>query len=117
MYELQYTQQIVDAIIHELPEHAGRKVKAVKILVGEKLQLDLKMVLSHYQDIVSGTALEAVELQMTEELTEVQCNACGFRGPLRERDVMMCSSCHSKNVKPVAGFVVSIQNVELHPLT
>jgi Zn finger protein HypA/HybF involved in hydrogenase expression len=116
MYELQYTQQIVDAINHELPKYPNKKIKSVSVLLGEKYQLDPLQVQAHYQDIIAGTALDEVALYLSEELMEVLCNACGIRGPIRERDIVKCSACHSSNVKRIAGEVVNIQSVDFHPL-
>ena len=116
MYELQYTQQIIDAIIHELPKEISaesqRRIKSIQVLLGEKYQLDPEIIRSHYLELVSGTPLEGIILDMDQANVEVLCNACGSRGPVREREYLICSSCKSQNVKSIAGEVVNIKNIE-----
>jgi hydrogenase nickel incorporation protein HypA/HybF len=115
MYELQYTQQIVDAIIHELPIDSDKKVKKIKVLIGEKYQLDPNAIQLHFQNIIQETILEGASLDLAEDFIEVLCNACGFGGPIKASSIMMCSACMSKNVKPIAGTLVNIQAVEYFP--
>ncbi len=113
MHEGHFTEQIVAAVIDELKKYPGRKPKRVRVVVGEAYHLVPESVLMHYQVATKGTALEGVALDLVEEYMEVLCGSCGQQGPVEDHHLLLCSFCHSRDVKPVAGNKVSIEAVEL----
>lgn len=113
MHEGHFTEQIVATIIEELKKYSGRKPKAVKVKVGEVFHLVKEAVLMHYEIITMGTPLEGVALELIEEPMQVLCGQCGKQGYVEDHHLLICSFCHSRNVKPVAGDKVSIEALEL----
>lgn len=112
MHEGHFTEKIVEAVVRELDKSGGRKVKSVTVKVGEVYHLMPESVLMHYDLAVSGTRLEGVKLNLLEEAMEVVCQDCGKRGPVEDHHLLMCTYCHSRQVKAVAGDQVTIEHVE-----
>jgi len=116
MHEGHFTEQIVSSIIEELKKYPGRKPKQVRVKVGEVYHLVPESVLMHYELATKGTMLEGVALDLVEEPMEVLCNSCGKQGPVEDHHLLLCSTCHSRDVKPIAGNKVSIEAIELEKL-
>ena len=111
MHEGHFTEQIVEAVVEELKKHPQRALESITVKVGETYHLIPDSVLMHYDLITKGTSLEGVKLILVEESMEVLCNQCGKQGPVEDHHLLMCSFCHSREVKPVAGNKVTIENI------
>jgi len=115
MHEGHFTEQIVDAIIAEFKKHPGRKVDSVTVKVGETYHLMTDSVLMHYNLITKGTELEGAKLNLVEENVLVLCGQCGKEGPVEDHHLLLCSFCHSRKVKTIAGDKVVIEQIVLKP--
>ena len=113
MHEGHFTEQIVFNVIEELKKHSGRKPNKVRVTVGEVYHLVPESVLMHYEVATKGTVLEGVALELIEEPMQVECLSCQKQGPVEDHHLLLCSYCHSQNVKPVAGNKIAIEAVEL----
>ena len=113
MHEGHFTEQIVATIIQELKKYPGRKPKRVKVTVGEVYHLVPESVVMHYELISKGTMLEGAVLDLVEEPMRVQCRACGRDGSVEDHHLLLCSFCLSRDVVPIAGDRVTIEQVEL----
>ena len=111
MHEGHFTEQIVEAVIEELKKYPGRTVESVTVKVGEVYHLVGDSVLMHYDLITKGTALEGVKLNLIEESMQVICSQCGQQGPVEDHHLLLCSFCHSRQVKPVTGDKVTIEQI------
>ena len=111
MHEGHFTEQIVDAIVQEIKKYPGRKVKSVTVKVGEAYHLMPDSVLMHYELITKGTALEGATLDLVEEPMRVVCDQCHQQGPVEDHHLLLCSFCNSRQVRPVAGDKVTIEQV------
>ena len=112
MHEGHFTEQIVEAIVGELKKHPGKPVESVTVKVGEVYHLMPDSVLMHYDLITKGTALEGVKLNILEESMQVFCSQCSKQGPVEDHHLLLCSFCHSRQVKPVAGDKVTIEQIK-----
>ena len=65
----------------------------------------------HYDLLTKSTSLEGVKLNLLEEPMEVYCSQCNRRGPVEDHHLLLCSFCHSRQVKPVAGDKVIIEQI------
>ena len=112
MHEGHFTEQIVEGIVGELKKHPGRSVESVTVKVGEVYHLIPDSVLMHYELITKGTPLEGVKLNLLEESIKVECAVCGKEGPVEDHHLLLCSFCHSRQVKPVSGDKVTIEQIQ-----
>ena len=115
MHEGHFTEQIVDAVISEVKKYPDRVVESITVKVGEVYHLVIDSVLMHYELITKGTPLEGVRLNLLEESMQVICSPCGQRGPVEDHHMLLCSYCHSPQVKPIAGDKVIIEQIIFKP--
>lgn len=115
MHEGHFTEQIVDGIVGELKKHPGRSVASVTVKVGEVYHLVPDSVLMHFDLITKSTPLEGVRLDLLEEPMKVVCSECGKQGPVEDHHLPLCSYCHSRQVKAVAGDKVTIEQISFKP--
>lgn len=111
MHEGHFTEQIVDAVVLELKKHPQQSVESVTVKVGEVYHLMPDSVLMHYDLLTKGTSLEGVKLNLVEEALQVLCSQCNKQGPVEDHHLLLCSFCHSRQVKPVAGDKVIIEQI------
>lgn len=115
MHEGHFTEQIVEAIVKEIKKYPGRAVESITVRVGESYHLMPDSVLMHYESITKSTALEGVALNLLEEPMQVFCSQCGKQGPVEDHHLLLCSFCHSRQVKPVSGNEVIIEQIVFKP--
>ncbi|MBF0503683.1 MAG: hydrogenase maturation nickel metallochaperone HypA [Candidatus Omnitrophica bacterium] len=115
MHEGHFTENIVDAIVGELKKHPGRTIESVTVKVGESYHLVADSVLMHYDLLTKGSILEGVQLNLLEEPMLVVCGQCGKQGPLEDHHLLLCSFCHSRQVKTIAGDHVTIEQIVFKP--
>ena len=111
MHEGHFTEQIVEAVVGELKKHPGRKVESVTVKVGEVYHLVPDSVRMHYDLLTQSTDLEGVTLELLEEPVQVLCSQCAQQGPVEDHHLLVCSFCHSRQVKTVAGDKVTIEKI------
>jgi hydrogenase nickel incorporation protein HypA/HybF len=112
MHEGHFTENIVDAVVLELKKYPGRRVESITVKVGETYHLVADSVLMHFELITKETALEGVKLNLLEEPMLVVCSQCAKQGPVEDHHLLLCSYCHSRQVKPVAGNTVTIEQIK-----
>jgi len=115
MHEGHFTEQIVEAIIGEINKYPGRSVKSVTVKVGESYHLMPDSVMMHFELITKSTALRGVKLDLLEDPMQVVCNQCAKQGPVEDHHLLLCSFCHSRQVKVVAGDKVTIEQIVFNP--
>jgi hydrogenase nickel incorporation protein HypA/HybF len=112
MHEGQFTDKIVEVILEELKKHPGRKIRTVKVAVGEVYHLVLESVLMHFEISVRGTPLEDVRLDLKEDPMQVYCRQCQKTGFVEDHHMPLCSSCGSLDIKTVSGNSISVDSIE-----
>jgi hydrogenase nickel incorporation protein HypA/HybF len=114
MHEANFTEQIVQAILDELKKIPERgRPKRVKVNVGEMLHLNKESVLTHFQSLSKGTALEGLDLDLEEIPVRLACKDCGWKGSAEDHHLLFCSSCNSIAVEILSGRDVTIETIEV----
>jgi len=111
MHEGHFTEQIVEAVLGEIKKHPGRLATSITVKVGETYHLVTDSVMMHFELITKGTDLEGVKLNLLEEAMCVHCDSCGKEGPVEDHHMLLCSFCHSRQVKAIAGDKVIIEQI------
>lgn len=114
MHEGHFTEKIVEAILGELKNHPGGKIKAARVVVGEVYHLVFDSVLMHFEISVRGTPLEGVHLDLREEPMQVSCPKCLLTGPVQDHHMPLCSFCGSLDVKPIGGNSITVDTIEFY---
>lgn len=112
MHELSVTQSIINISSEEAEKHKAKKVKEIKILVGELSGL-IPETIQYYFDIASkGTKVEGAKLNIEKVPIKVRCNECGFEAEM-DRNSYCCKNCESLNIKIIKGTEFLIQSMEV----
>ncbi|GEM_PF-1239098 len=109
MHEAKFTEEIVEAILKGLKEHAHEKSTSVEVRVGEMFHLDKESVLMHYDILTKETPLAGIELDLKEERVVVECARCHCIGGVEDHHLLMCKRCDSLDVKVVSGDQISVE--------
>ena len=112
MHEGHFTEQIVEAVVNELKKYPGRAVESITVKVGEVYHLVPESVLMHFESITRSIPLEGVKLNLLEESLQVLCSQCGQQGPVEDHHLLLCTFCHSRQVKAVCGDKVTIDQIQ-----
>jgi len=112
MHEGHFTDQIVASVVDELKKYPGKDVQSITVKVGETYHLVPESILMHYELITKGTTLEGVVLNLEPESMLVFCTQCGKEGPVDDHHMLLCTFCHSRQVKTIAGNSVTIEKIQ-----
>jgi hydrogenase nickel incorporation protein HypA/HybF len=83
MHEVSVVATLVDAVIKELSKYKVTKVNSVTVVIGEMTNLGKEQMTFAYEIVTRGTILEGSEFIIEPEPIEVQCNNCGYIGPVK----------------------------------
>jgi hydrogenase nickel incorporation protein HypA/HybF len=132
LHELSLVQGIIDTV-EEIADEKGRRVKIVKVGVGELASFDLRQVRRLLEDLRRGTPLEEASVTVEPEKSRIKCLNCGrlwgfedLSGPLSpdEKEAMhflpellssyaKCPSCSKSYFEIAEGRSVRIVEVVL----
>ncbi|MFW9990421.1 MAG: hydrogenase maturation nickel metallochaperone HypA [Candidatus Odinarchaeota archaeon] len=127
MHEFSIAQMIHEQVLEILEQHGGKKVKRVKLKIGEfsliqveQLDFSLK-ILAEDDKRFDGDIYEYIE-----EKAEIYCSSCDYRGPplnadqnplIKESGFIMaytCPTCRNNDTQVVNGSEMILESVELY---
>lgn len=112
MHELSVTENIIRISSEEAERHNARKVKEIRIRVGELSGL-IPDCMQFYFDIASkGTRVEGAVLKIEKIPISIKCSECGHTEELSSRSYT-CSNCGSSNIKIIRGNEFLIDSLEV----
>lgn len=106
MHEFSTASQIVKTVLEEVEKKKAKEVLEVTLVIGKLTFLGLEQLEFCYHALVEKTILEKAKLIIEENDGVVQCDTCGYRGPLSYVDdstyylqmmpLFTCPKCNSK---------------------
>ncbi|MBS1210201.1 MAG: hydrogenase nickel insertion protein HypA [Proteobacteria bacterium] len=115
MHELSLCQALIATAERQLaarPEHAGRRLKALKVSVGALSGCEPDLLMHLFPHATPGTQAEGAELKVEFQPAQVACNACGERRDVSANQ-LACPACGGNNVSLVAGDGVFLTGLTL----
>lgn len=122
MHEVSVTTGIVDAVIAELSKYNVEKVNAVNIAIGDMTSLGDEQMEFAYEIVTRGTILEGSKLVIEHVPVEVECDACGYRGPVKmltdpdyeshSIPVLSCPECGGQ-IRVVKGMECTVRSMDI----
>jgi hydrogenase nickel incorporation protein HypA/HybF len=91
MHELSLIQALFAEVESQLAPHAGARVCALHVRVGELAGVDPELFRSAYEVCRNGGPLAAAELELSFEPAEWKCSACQV--DISRGQVLTCSLC------------------------
>ena len=112
MHEVSVVSNLVNAAISELEKYNVSKVNSMTVIIGDMTNLGEEQMSFAYEIVTRGTILEGSEFIVEHEPIEVECNGCGYRGPVKMLSdpdfdthaipVMSCPQC-SGHIQVISG--------------
>ncbi len=112
MHELSIAQNIVEIVGEHIPAGSSRRVKTVRIELGESAGVVADSLEFCFNTITSGTEMQGAVLEIERVPFVVECNSCG-KTSTNEREVFLCSFCNGNDVKMISGNELQVKAIEL----
>ena len=112
MHELAITQSILDIARKAADEHGAKRVKSVRIMLGEYSGV-VPQCIQYYFDVISkDTIAEGAVLDIRRLPVVIRCGACGRESTIDKRHVA-CPLCGSTELKLIGGREFYIESLEV----
>ena len=112
MHELAITQSILDIARKAADEHGAKRVKSVRIMLGEYSGV-VPQCIQYYFDVVSkDTVAEGAFLDIQRLPVVIRCNACEKESRI-DRLHVACPLCGSTDLKLIGGREFYIESLEV----
>lgn len=111
MHELAITQSILDIAQKAADEHGAKRVKSVRIMLGEYSGV-VPQCIQYYFDVISrGTVAEGALLDIRRLPVVIRCQSCGRESTIDRRHIA-CPLCGSTDLKLLQGREFYIESLE-----
>ncbi len=105
-------QSILAQALLEARESNAKRVKTLRLALGEISELDRDSIHKYWNELSQGTAAEQAQLQIRLIQAEVQCMACFAKyHPLHGE--IHCPHCGSYGAKILSGEEFYLESIEL----
>lgn len=112
MHEISIAEEIKNVVIQKLKEKNGKKVKCIKLLIGEMTSI-VPDALKFAFDIVSKkTPLEDALIHIKVLKTKARCRICSKKFIAKDF-AFICPECNSSDIEIMQGREMIIQTIEM----
>ena len=112
MRELQITQSILTKVLLKASESSSKRIKNVKLVLGEIAELDQISIQKSWKELSKGTPAERAVLHFRLIKARVQCMACFMEYQPFEGKIH-CPYCGSYGAKILAGEEFYLESIEV----
>jgi len=112
MHELSATQTILTKALRQASEKNARRIKSLRLAIGEIAELDRNLIEKFWDELSSGTLAEQAQLHFHEIEAELQCMACFQRYHPADRKIR-CPYCGGYGAKVLSGEEFYLELLEL----
>ena len=121
MHEYSMTVQLVEVVLREARKRNSTRVVEVHLLIGRLSILAPEQMRFWYEVLSKGTILEGSELHIGEEEGTVECESCGYKGPIQLEEephyyivvpTLRCPICDSI-VKIIRGKECIVKSIKM----
>ena len=112
MHELAITQSILDIARKAADEHGAKRVKSVRIMLGQYSGV-VPQCIQYYFDVISkDTIAEGAVLDIQRLPVVIHCNSCQQESQI-DRLHVSCPLCGSTDLKLIQGREFYIESLEV----
>jgi hydrogenase nickel incorporation protein HypA/HybF len=112
MHEMSIVQNLVEIIRDEMAAHHAKRLRSVRLQVGEMSAIVPDALSFCFEVITGGTEMEGARLLIDKVPLEGVCSDCGASFKIQDF-VFLCPKCGSARVKTVSGRELSIVEIEV----
>jgi hydrogenase nickel incorporation protein HypA/HybF len=113
MHELSIAQNIVDIVLHHLPEGSNGVVRSVRVRVGLLSGIVPKSLDFCFSSIVGDTPLRGARLDIEDVPVEARCLACEKTFSKEDVSVYICPVCGSRDLHFIKGTELEVVEIAL----
>ena len=111
MHELAITQSILDIAQKVAAEHGAKRVKSVKIMLGEYSGVVPQCIQDYFDVVSKDTVVEGAFLDIRRLPVVIRCNSCQKESSINRLHVA-CPVCGSTDLKLIQGREFYIESLE-----
>ena len=112
MHELSIAQNILEIAKEHLVGGSSRRVKTVRIKVGESAGVVCDSLEFCFTTVIAGTEMQGAALEIERVPFVVKCNSCDKKST-NESQIFLCSFCNGNDVKMISGNELLVTAIEL----
>ncbi|NMD71681.1 hydrogenase maturation nickel metallochaperone HypA [Bacillus sp. DNRA2] len=112
MHELAMVRSIYDVINEKIKEYGVKKVKEVKLIVGELTGVEDMTMKSCFEIYVQATPIEGASLVIERVPVKVRCRICGNEFETKI-PFSQCGVCAKKSFQIIAGKEFYIESLDV----
>ncbi len=112
MHELSIAQNILEIVGEHLPAGEFRRVKCVKVKVGDGAGVVPDSLEFCFNVIIAGTSMEGAVLEIEPVPFVMKCNSCGNIST-NEGEIFICSFCNGNDLTMISGNELQVSAIEL----
>lgn len=86
MHEFSMTSNIVKLVLDEAKKREAKKVLEVHLIIGKLTFLAIEQMRFSYNILIKDTIMEESKLKIERRKGMVECDKCGYKGPIRSKE-------------------------------
>jgi hydrogenase nickel incorporation protein HypA/HybF len=111
MHEFSICQSLVRQVENLAVEHGASRVLSIHLRIGPLSGIEPQLLASAFQQIITGSAAESAQLQLTQSPIRVHCLECGAdTEALINR--LVCGKCGHWRTRLLSGDEMLLESVE-----
>lgn len=112
MHELAITQSMVNLVLDEAQKNGARKVKSIRLVLGELSGVVGECVEFYFSLMSKDTMAEGATIYFSTVPTQARCRQCSRLFEVKEFD-WICPDCQSVSLELVAGNELFVESIEV----
>jgi hydrogenase nickel incorporation protein HypA/HybF len=112
MHEMAIAQSILDIVEQEMARHGAKKVKTIRLVVGEFTAVVPQSLSFCIEMITKGSPMEGVQLEIEPVPLTGRCTGCGEEFTIQEYR-FVCPKCESKEIEMISGKELFVKEIEV----
>lgn len=112
MHELSIAENIIEIVRENLPSGNRRKLRSIKVRIGELAGIVPESLDFCFTAITKGTPIEDAKLNIEKVGIAARCTHCGNEFPI-EGLVFRCPACESAGIRVTSGNELEVVEIEV----
>ncbi len=112
MHELSIATDLINTAIETAKQNNAQKVISITVEIGELAMVNPEQLYFMYEVLTEENMLKGSKLEIINVPAVMECQSCGYKGPLTDRDTCACPKC-SMTMRAVVGRDICLKSLEI----
>jgi hydrogenase nickel incorporation protein HypA/HybF len=112
MHELSIATDLINTAIATAKQNNAKKVHSVTVEIGELAMINPEQLSFMYEVLTEENMLKGSKLEIINVPAVMECQHCGYKGPLVDRDTCACPKC-GLTLKAIEGRDICLKTMEI----